>query len=92
MEAQSQKCVFRVPSGKLLGIIISHRRIKANPEMISAITNKKAPTCIKDIQKLTGCMAALDRFISKLEERGYLSSNYSSTKRSSCGPRRLIKL
>jgi hypothetical protein len=30
----------------------------------------KAPSCIKDVQKLTGCMAALNRFISKLEERG----------------------
>jgi dsDNA-binding SOS-regulon protein len=30
----------------------------------------KAPTCIKDVQKLTGCMAALNRFITKLEERG----------------------
>jgi dsDNA-binding SOS-regulon protein len=26
--------------------------------------------CIKDVQKLTGCMAALNRFISKLGERG----------------------
>jgi hypothetical protein len=30
----------------------------------------KAPTCIKDVQKLTGCMAALNIFISKLGERG----------------------
>jgi hypothetical protein len=30
----------------------------------------KAPTCIKDVQKLTGCMAALNRFISKLGEWG----------------------
>jgi hypothetical protein len=30
----------------------------------------KAPTCIKDVQKLTGCMAASNRFISKLGERG----------------------
>jgi hypothetical protein len=30
----------------------------------------KASTCIKDVQKLTGCMAALNRFISKLEEWG----------------------
>jgi ribonuclease HI len=64
------KCVFGVPSGKLLGFIISHRGIEANPEKISAITNMKAPTCIKDVQKLTGCMAALNRFISKLGERG----------------------
>jgi hypothetical protein len=64
------KCVFDVPSGKLLGFIISHRGIEANPKKISAITSMKAPTCIKDVQKLTGCMAALNRFISKLGERG----------------------
>jgi hypothetical protein len=64
------KCVFGVPSGKLLSFIISHRGIEANPEKISAITNMKAATCIKDVQKLTGCMAALNRFISKLGERG----------------------
>jgi hypothetical protein len=43
---------------------------EANPEKISAITSMKAPTCIKDVQKLTGCMAALNRFISKLGEWG----------------------
>jgi hypothetical protein len=64
------KCVFGVPSGKLLGFIISHHGIEANPEKISAITSMKAPTCIKDVQKLFGYMAALNRFISKLGERG----------------------
>jgi hypothetical protein len=64
------KYVFGVPSGKLLGFIISHRGIEANPEKISTITKMKAPTCIKDVQKLTGCMAALNRFISWLGEQG----------------------
>jgi hypothetical protein len=64
------KCVFGVLSGKLLGFIISHRGIEANPEKISAITSMKAPMCNKDVQKLTGCMAALNRFISKLGKRG----------------------
>jgi hypothetical protein len=63
-------CIFGVPSGKLLGFIINHRDIEANPEKISAITNMKAPTCIKDVQKLTRCMEALNRFISRLGERG----------------------
>jgi hypothetical protein len=44
--------------------------MEANPEKISAITNMKAPNCIKDVQKLTGCMEALNRFISRLGERG----------------------
>jgi hypothetical protein len=64
------KCVFGVPSGKLLGFIISHRGIEANHEKISAITEMKGPTCIKEVQKLIGCMAALNRFISQLGERG----------------------
>jgi hypothetical protein len=64
------KCVFGVPSGKLLGFIISHHGIEASPEKISAITNMRAPNRIKDVQKLIGCMAALNRFISKLGERG----------------------
>jgi hypothetical protein len=48
------KCVFGVPSGKLLGFIISHRGIEANPEKISAITKMKAPTCIKYGRSLPG--------------------------------------
>jgi hypothetical protein len=43
------KCIFGVPSGKLLSFIISHRGIEANPEKISAITSMKAPMCIKDV-------------------------------------------
>jgi ribonuclease HI len=64
------KCVFGVPSGKLLGFIISNRGIEANPMKILAITDMEAPATIKDVQKLTGCMAALNRFISWLGERG----------------------
>jgi hypothetical protein len=59
-----------VPQGKLLGFIITHSRIEANPEKISAITTMGSPKMIKDVQKLTSCMAALNRFISQLGERG----------------------
>jgi hypothetical protein len=64
------KCVFGVPSGKLLGLIVSNRVIEANPMKITAITNMEAPATIKDVQKLTGCVAALNRFISRLGEKG----------------------
>jgi hypothetical protein len=62
--------VFSVPQGKLLGFIISHRGIEANPEKIIAITAMDAPRTIKAVQKLTGCMAALNRFIFQIGERG----------------------
>ena len=47
-----------------MGYIVSARGIEANPKKISQ------PTCVKDVQKLTGCMAALSRFISQLGEKG----------------------
>jgi len=57
-------CIFGVPSGILLGNIISHHGIKANLEKIEAVTKMKPPTYVNDVKKLTRCMAALSRFIS----------------------------
>ena len=64
-----EKCVFGVPSGKLLGFIISNRGIEANPAKIRALSQLAIPTDLKQIQKLTGCVAALSRFISHLGEK-----------------------
>src|SRR5436190_13664455 len=64
-----EKCVFGVPSGKLLGFIVSYRGIEANPEKLKDIFRMNLPTKLKDAQKLTGCMVALSRFVSRLEER-----------------------
>jgi hypothetical protein len=53
------KCVFGVPSGKLLGFIVSNRGIEANLGKITAITDMGAPATIKDVQKLTGAWQLL---------------------------------
>jgi len=58
------KCMFGVPSSILLGYIVSARGTKANPKKVLAITRMQWLTYVKDIQKLTGCMAVLSRFIS----------------------------
>ena len=58
------KCIFGVPSGILLGNIVSHHGIEANLEKIEVVTKMKPPTCLKDVHKLTGCMVALSRLIS----------------------------
>jgi ribonuclease HI len=65
-----EKCVFGVPSGKLLGFMVSHRGIEVNPTKVDAIRRMNRPTGKKDVMKLTGMMAALGRFISKLGEKG----------------------
>jgi hypothetical protein len=50
-----EKCVFGVPAGKLLGFIVSHRGIEANPDKIEAIMKMEAPRSQKKVQRLTGC-------------------------------------
>jgi hypothetical protein len=63
------KCVFGVSAGKLLGFLVSHRGIEANPEKIRAIETMRPPARIKDVLKLAGSLAALSRFISRPAER-----------------------
>ena len=54
----------------LLSFIVSARGIEANPEKILAITRMGPTRNIKGVQRRTGCLAALSRFISRLGERG----------------------
>ena len=64
-----EKCVFEVPVGKLLGFIISEHGIKINPKKITRINDMEPIKDLKGAQRLTGCLAALSRFISCLRER-----------------------
>ena len=51
--------------GKLLGFMVSQRRIEANPEKVQAILDMVSPKTIKEVQKLTGRITALNKFDSK---------------------------
>jgi hypothetical protein len=64
-----EKCVFGIPRGILLGFVVSERSIEANPEKISAIMDMGPIKNLKDVQRVTGCLAALSRFIARLGER-----------------------
>src|SRR4051812_37833990 len=64
-----KKCAFGVSAGKLLGYMVSARGIEANPEKVQAIAMMQEPTDIRGVQQLTGRLAALSRFISRLGER-----------------------
>jgi ribonuclease HI len=64
-----EKCVFGVRQGKILGYLVSHRGIEANPTKIQAIINMTPPQSARDVQLLTCRLAALNRFISKSAER-----------------------
>jgi hypothetical protein len=53
----------------LLDFVVSERDIEDNPEKISAIMDMGPIKNLKGIQRVTGCLAALSRFIARLGER-----------------------
>jgi ribonuclease HI len=63
------KCAFGVSSGKLLGFLMSHRGIEANPDKVKAIEEMRPPCNLKEMQCLAGCMAALGCFIARSGEK-----------------------
>jgi hypothetical protein len=67
-----KKCYFGVPTGQLLGYLISEREIEGNPEKIQAIINMQPPKMLRHVQQLIGRLAVLSRFISKLGEKALL--------------------
>jgi hypothetical protein len=70
MKLNHEKCILGVPTRKLLWYMVSHRGIDPNLEKVLAITKMKLPESLHDVQKLTGCMAALSRFNSWVDIRG----------------------
>ncbi|XP_017217112.1 uncharacterized protein LOC108194669 [Daucus carota subsp. sativus] len=69
MKLNPQKCVFGVESGKFLGFMVNHRGIEANPAKIQALLDMRSPSTVKEVQSLTGRVAALNRFVSKSTDR-----------------------
>ena len=86
-----EKCVFGIPSGKLLGFLVSHRGIKANPEKLKAIESMCLPQTLKEMQKLAGCVTSLVRFISKLGEHALPFFKLIKRRGRSSGLRRLTR-
>ena len=64
MKLNLSKCVFAISSGKFLGFMVSQRGIEANPKKIKAIMEVKSLKIVKEVQSLTGKVAALNRFVS----------------------------
>jgi hypothetical protein len=69
MKLNPMKCAFRVSLGKILGFMVSQRGIKANPEKVKAVLEMEAPRTMKQLQRLTGRIAALNRFISRSTDK-----------------------
>ncbi|KAI5355931.1 hypothetical protein L3X38_008826 [Prunus dulcis] len=63
--------IFAGHIGNIMEVYVddTQRGIEANPEKIKAIIDMEMPKTTKDIQSLTGCVAALTRFISKATDK-----------------------
>ena len=69
MKLNPSKYAFGVASEKFLEFMVSQRGIEANPEKVRAILEMASPKTVKEVQKLTGRIATLNKFISKVIDK-----------------------
>ena len=69
MKLNLAKCAFRVSDGKFLGFIVNNQGIEANTDKIKVVLDMPPPSNIKEVQRLTGRIAALSRFVSKASDK-----------------------
>ena len=69
MRLNLAKCAFGVSAGKFLGFIVNSRGIEANPYKIKVVLDMLPPSNVKEIQRLTGRIVALSRFVSKASDK-----------------------
>ena len=49
--------------------MVSQQGIVANPDKVKAIIEIKSPTTVKEVQSLTGKVASLNRFVSRVTDK-----------------------
>ena len=72
LRLNANKCAFGVGAGKFLGYLITNCGIEVNPNQIEVVQRLKPLGNPKEVQVLTGMLAALNQFISKFANRCYL--------------------
>ncbi|GJZ19497.1 reverse transcriptase domain-containing protein [Tanacetum coccineum] len=70
MKLNPKKCSFGVEEGKLLGYMVTSEGIRDNPTRTKAIADMQSPRTLKEMQSLSGKLAALKRFLSR-DEKGH---------------------
>ena len=69
MKLNPAKCAFGVSAEKFLGFIVNHRGIEANPDKIKSVLDMPSPSGIKEVQHLTGRIAALSQYVSRASDK-----------------------
>ncbi|GJS46444.1 reverse transcriptase domain-containing protein [Tanacetum coccineum] len=69
MKLTLKKCSFGVNEGKFLGYMVTSEGIRANPKKKKAVADMQSPKTLKEMQILSGKLAALNWFLSRTAER-----------------------
>ena len=69
MKLNPAKCASEVSAGKFLGFMVNNRGIEANPYKIKAVLDMSPPSSIKEVQRMTGRITALSRFVSRASDK-----------------------
>ena len=69
MKLNPTKGAFGVSAEKFLGFIVNNQVIEANPDKIKVELDMSLPSNIKEVQRLTGRIVALSRFVSKASDK-----------------------
>ena len=69
MKLNPAECAFGVSARKFLGFIVNNRGIEANPDKIKFVLDMSSPSSIIEVQRLTGRIAALSRFVSRASDK-----------------------
>ena len=69
MKLNPMKCLLGVSLGKFLRFMVSQWGIEANQEKIRAILDMTFPKTVKEVQRVTEWVVALNRFVSKATDK-----------------------
>ena len=69
MKLNPTKCAFGLSVGKFLGFIVNSHGIEENPDKIRVVLDMRPPSNAKEVQRLTGRIAALSRFMSRSNDK-----------------------
>ncbi|GJU17982.1 reverse transcriptase domain-containing protein [Tanacetum coccineum] len=65
MKLNRKKCAFGIEEGMFLGYKVNTQGIKVCLDKVDAVLALPSPKCLKDVQKLNGKLASLNRFLAK---------------------------
>ncbi|GJU64887.1 reverse transcriptase domain-containing protein [Tanacetum coccineum] len=69
MKLNPKKCTFGIEEGMFLGYKVNTKVIKVCHDKVKAVLGLPSLKCIKDVQKLNGKLASLNRFLAKSVEK-----------------------